>query len=254
MLSVKFWNTQAFHKKRSTTFTATYFNASCKSAISKITHLIALNENSKVLKTDLWNESVAPEREVLKYFSKQATVYGMDLGAIQCGKAHKRLVNLSAAQGDIRNIPFANKTFDAILDVSTIDHVTEPEAQQVIAEYSRLLCDGGVLLLIYAQNQPFASQYWNRQFEGMYLLNPKTINKSLNETFEVIEDRPLDLLHSVFGLPPFRFLEKLVGHCPSKMRGYFLAALLNFELSTHCTRIKGFAGLRLNIAVKRSLV
>jgi SAM-dependent methyltransferase len=179
-------------------------------------------------------------------------VYGCDVSKVQCRLAHINLKNLFASQGDIRSLPFASGVFNVILDVSTIDHVNQKDANAVLAEYSRLLCNDGLLILLYAQDMPFAKQYWNNQFEGVYLLDSFLIQKQLAKVnLTVISDRGIDFLHSFIGLPPKRFMDRfLVWHCPVWVQTIILSLIFQLEHSYFNVLAKRFAGLRVHVAVK----
>jgi hypothetical protein len=145
--------------------------------------------------------------------------------------------------------------FRVILDISTIDHVCQSDAALVLAEYSRLLCDGGLLFLLYAQTMPFARQYWNNQFEGVFLLDSTLIQKQISKVgLRVVDDRGMDFLHSLMGLPPKRFVDRfLVWHCPVWIQSLILRLLLQMEFSPLCFLAKRFTGLRVHVAVKECL-
>jgi len=150
-LSSSFWDNQASTKKKfdvvlvdKTRFVSDYFNNVCFSLFEKF---IDKTGSPLVLKTDLWNESVSIEREMLAYF-KEARQFGTDISNIVCKGAYARNKTLFVSQGDVRNLPFKDGSFDVILDISTIDHVSEADAVKVINEYSRLLSKNGVLFLL----------------------------------------------------------------------------------------------------------
>lgn len=253
-LSSKFWNNQADEKKHfdaslidKTRFVADYFNAVCYRLLSRYVGFAG----KVVLKTDLWNESVSPEREVLSYYSGSCQV-GSDISGTVCKGALKRNRLLLVCQGDIRDLPFKSGAFDIILDISTIDHVSESDAVRVIAEYARLLKSGGKLFLLYAQKYSFACHYWNNAFEGVYLLDSHLIGKCVASQLEVMADRGLDFMHGLFGLGPKRLFERfLVWHCPVFIQRLVVAFVFGLECSFFSRLFRGYCGLRVNIAVKR---
>lgn len=102
----------------------------------------------QVLKVDLWTEVVEHQRDMLRFLGMfDLDVYAVELSHVLCIKTR---LNHDAAtvQGDIRHLPFADKSLDAILDLSTIDHLPENEGPNIIMEYYRCLRKNGVLLLI----------------------------------------------------------------------------------------------------------
>jgi hypothetical protein len=78
MLDAKYWSQRAANKKNPYSFTANYYNYFLNNL------LVKHNLKGKILKVDLWNESVATERNVLQHFSDE--VYGCDIGHVQAEK------------------------------------------------------------------------------------------------------------------------------------------------------------------------
>lgn len=75
-----------------------------------------------------------------------AAVTGIDLSADAVAVASERLGDRgSAVQGDLRELPFEDDSFDLIVCFETIEHVAE--GPKVIGEFRRVLRPGGVLLI-----------------------------------------------------------------------------------------------------------
>lgn len=115
----------------------------------------------RFLKTDLWTEGVVRSREVLGHAldiaHKQRFIveaYGIDISKEVCDRAMKLDYGAIAdiRQRDIRDTGFPDNFFDLILDVSTIDHLRFSEAKKALAEYTRCLVSGGVLVLMFAHD------------------------------------------------------------------------------------------------------
>jgi len=81
--------------------------------------------------------------------------------------ARSRDINVS--QGDARTMPFDEKSFDAVMMISTIKHI--PQYQQVFAECHRVLKDHGILII--AEPTPIALWVGIRRghFDPAYLPN-----------------------------------------------------------------------------------
>jgi SAM-dependent methyltransferase len=97
----------------------------------------------RLLRTDLWLECLGMNDlvrgvEGLDYL-------GIDISAEICAGAKSIIPDI--AQASIVKIPFKSNTFDVIIDISTIDHISHPQIPSVIEEYARLLKPKGVLLL-----------------------------------------------------------------------------------------------------------
>lgn len=96
----------------------------------------------RILKTDLWDE--AKNTRILAWASQRgAAAYGIDIspptvlqarGAFPAGR-------LRCVASDVRAIPFADESFDAIYSMGTIEHFDETE--QAVAEIVRVLKVGG---------------------------------------------------------------------------------------------------------------
>ena len=96
----------------------------------------------KILKTDLWDE--AKNTRILAWTSRQgALAYGIDISEPTVIKARAAFDagGLRSAVGDVREIPFADATFDAIYSMGTIEHFDETE--RAIEEMARVLKPGG---------------------------------------------------------------------------------------------------------------
>jgi SAM-dependent methyltransferase len=255
-LSSGFWDNQASAKKKfdvelvdKTKFVSDYFNNICFGLFKKY---LKKSDAPLVLKTDLWNESVSPEREMLAYF-KEAGQFGSDISNVVCKAAYARNKKVFVSQGDVRNLPYKDGSFDVILDISTIDHVSETDAIKVIEEYSRILSKDGILFLLYAQKYPFARHYWNNAFTGVYLLDSKLISDNVTKQLVMIDDRGLDFVHGLFGVGPKRLFERfLVWHCPAFVREAVVAVIYRLECSRLSSLTRGYCGLRLNIAIKKA--
>jgi len=120
-----------------------------------------------VLKTDLFNEAESLPRKGGILGSLGAKYkYGIEIDKDVKIKAEKNLSGISCnlSVGDIKKLPYENKKFDTILDLSTIDHVDPEDLERVFNEYARVMKDGGTLFLV----------VWT---SGDNIL-PKTINHS----------------------------------------------------------------------------
>jgi SAM-dependent methyltransferase len=101
----------------------------------------------KVLKTDLWDE--AKNTRILSWAAERgAHAFGIDISrptVIQAAAAFDRTAAarpaLHAAVADVRDLPFADASFDAIYSMGTIEHFDETE--RAVAEIARVLKPGG---------------------------------------------------------------------------------------------------------------
>lgn len=98
----------------------------------------------KILKTDLWDE--AKNTRILAWASEQgAHAYGIDISPPTLMQARGAFGNVRQALrstiADVRDLPFADASFDAIYSMGTIEHFDETE--HAVAEIARVLKPGG---------------------------------------------------------------------------------------------------------------
>jgi SAM-dependent methyltransferase len=100
-----------------------------------------------ILKTDCWNEGV--RKGVFNIdLLKGKNICLVDISQSICTKALRKHPWLNVVNADIRHLPFAKEKFDAVLDISTCDHLPFYEFPKLIAEYRDVLKDNGLLLII----------------------------------------------------------------------------------------------------------
>ena len=102
---------------------------------------------ASVLKTDLFDE-VAGSGLVPWLSSTFATVTGIDLSPAIVDMARARYPSLHAECADVRDLPFADSTFDAVVSNSTLDHFASgDDIATAFGELHRVLRPGGSLLV-----------------------------------------------------------------------------------------------------------
>jgi SAM-dependent methyltransferase len=108
-------------------------------------HLPAL-AGTRLLKTDLWDE--AKNTRILHWAARQGVdVYGLDVSMPTVEQAKREFAGDRSpfVVADVRHVPFASGSFDAIYSMGTIEHFEETEA--AVVELARLLTPGGRLIL-----------------------------------------------------------------------------------------------------------
>ncbi len=110
-----------------------HFDAAIEDAVSQFA--ASLSPGARLL------DAGAGEGDYKHYFAAQRYC-GLDLGVGNAAWNYSRL----DAVGDLSALPFREATFDACLNVVTLEHVREPA--RVVAELARALVPGGRLLLI----------------------------------------------------------------------------------------------------------
>jgi SAM-dependent methyltransferase len=102
----------------------------------------------RLLKTDLWDE--AKNTRILAWASSQgARAYGVDISQPTVALARPAFgagaTPLAAAVGDVRALPFADGSFDAVYSMGTIEHFDE--TQHAVGEIARVLRPGGTAIV-----------------------------------------------------------------------------------------------------------
>ncbi|HEY49185.1 MAG TPA: methyltransferase domain-containing protein [Dehalococcoidia bacterium] len=181
---------------------------------SSLTPLIPASGEEKVLllKTDLWNEGIDDSagdiHDFLGDIRRFAEVVGIDVSPIICRSAGSRARDeeLKVACADVRRLPFRSGTFDAVLDVSTLDHIPPDNIALVIGEYKRVLREGGTLTLIFDSDTFWWVSYlrniFNRlrcqgvgEFQFWCKLSPYWVRRKLSEHgFTIRNEFPLGIL------------------------------------------------------------
>ena len=107
-------------------------------------HFPAL-DGLRILKTDLWDE--AKNTRILAWASRRgACAYGIDISPPTLRQARAAFdaalsSRLRSALADVRALPFADGSFDAIYSMGTIEHFDETE--RAVHEMARVLRPGG---------------------------------------------------------------------------------------------------------------
>lgn len=206
----------------------------------------------RILKTDLWDE--ARNTRILQWAAgRGATAFGIDLSGPIARDARRNFASgqLKAVVSDVRAIPFADASFDAVYSMGTVEHFDETE--QAVREIHRVLKPGGLAVIgVPNRHDPFlrpalaavmqAFNWYGYGYEKSY--SRRTWRGVLERTgFEVLDEsgilfvpgwlRMLDLwCHTsapaltpvtAFALAPFVWLHRYV---PATHRhGYLIATV-----------------------------
>lgn len=206
----------------------------------------------RVLKTDLWDE--ARNTRILVWAARQgARAFGVDISrpiVVQARLAFER-EPLHAAVADVRELPFADASFDAVYSMGTIEHFRDSE--RALAEMVRVLRPGGRAIIgVPNRHDPFLRPLLAAALQALglysYGYEKSFSRRALKEMLEraglqVVAEtailfipgwlRMLDLACHVWCRPlaavtgalvwPFAFLDR---HLPAVRRhGYLLATV-----------------------------
>ena len=127
----------------------------------------------RILKTDLWDE--AKNTRILAWASRRgARAYGVDISPPTVHQARAVFDErprsiLRSAIGDVRALPFADDSFDAIYSMGTIEHFDETE--RAVEEMARVLKPGGRAIVgVPNRHDPFLRPLFSTalQAAGLY--------------------------------------------------------------------------------------
>ena len=202
-----------------------------------------------LLKTDLWNEGIEYQRDILGYYqnNENFNLYGIDISPIVCSQARSKTKNVHIIQGDMRNLPFRDDSFDILLDLSTLDHIPENQVMDVLHEYKRALRKSGILVLIFWYKSFFV-KYIKRMHQSatQYYFSLKSVRNNVKEMFDICKEYCIGTLLCI------PYLESILSRLPIFIRNRILDMVLNLEYSTASKSIlKDFAGLYVLIARKK---
>jgi SAM-dependent methyltransferase len=147
--------------------------------------------------------------------------------------------NTNIIQGDIRKLPFKNHSFDIILDLSTIDHIPENQAYDVIKEYGHILKRGGILTLIFWYDS-FAIKHImrKRETESQYIYSLKLIKNEIDKEFDILEEYSIGLLLCI------PYIRVILNRMPQRICRSILNIVIGLEYSNDSKYLlKYFSGL-----------
>lgn len=101
----------------------------------------------RLLKTDIFDEAVG-EGVLPQLAVPVRSAVGIDVSGAALGSARSREPRLRAVRADVRRLPFADASFDAVLSNSTLDHFASPADIAIgLRELHRVLKPGGSLIV-----------------------------------------------------------------------------------------------------------
>lgn len=127
------------------------------------------------------------------------------LGNVICVEIQKILVDaanayfdkttypdLSFVHGDLRKLTYGDKYFDAVIDLSTLDHMIFDEGLGVIDEYARVLkANGDLVLVVWCKRKPKARTVDS----DVFYYDEEEITKKLEEQFIIEKHECIHIQH-----------------------------------------------------------
>jgi len=192
-----------------------------------------------VLKTDLFDEAVSDGLSPLLN-SLAERVFYTDSALEVYEMARGRYARLQTIGADVRDLPFANSIFDAIISNSTLDHFESPgDLSGSLQELFRVLRPGGqmILTLDNRSNPMILLRNWlpfsllkRLKIVPYYVgvtLGPHRLQSLLKETgFDVIEVDAIMHCPRVLAVRVARWVER---HASLRTQKSFLRLLMAFE-------------------------
>ena len=198
-----------------------------------------VHKTETLLKTDLFDEAVSNGLSSLLN-SRTKKVFYIDTSIEVHQRAKRRHPNLQTIGADVRQLPFADGTFDGIISNSTLDHFkSHDEILISLRELYRVLRPGGQLILtldnlanpivLLRNGLPFRLLYRMKiipYYVGV-TLGPYRLQHFLKEAgFKVLEVDAIMHCPRVFAVAIARLLER---HASPKTQEAFLRFLMAFE-------------------------
>ncbi|MBM3155804.1 MAG: class I SAM-dependent methyltransferase [Chloroflexi bacterium] len=151
----KYWDNLAKNSASATRFDDLMAEQYRRVHLNLLSGWTDVRESRRILKTDLFAEAMHPNRAFLCEIMKiNKNVVGIDISPEIASMARKRAARhcedfSDAYLGcDVKNLPFANNSFDLIISDSTLDHFhREDEIVTALLELSRVIKPGGTLIL-----------------------------------------------------------------------------------------------------------
>jgi SAM-dependent methyltransferase len=107
--------------------------------------------NATVLKTDLWEEGVTGDELLFALAPRARCAHGVDISSRTVSSAWRTAARAGIAvrltRADLRRLPFADASIDAVVSTSTLDHLPKCDRLAALRELRRVLSPDGVLVL-----------------------------------------------------------------------------------------------------------
>jgi len=150
-----------------------------------------------VVKVDLWDETVARFTDVRKtilVYLKPKRLYYIEFVKEFCDRFHElyHMKNEFVINDNILNWPFKRESLEAIIDVSTSDHLDARDFSVLMKKYYKSLKKDGYIFLLHLNREYFNMKNFLKGETDYptYTRNEKDIDKVIKDNgFEIISKR-----------------------------------------------------------------
>jgi SAM-dependent methyltransferase len=105
-------------------------------------------------------------------------VRAVDVAAAAVSRCRRQSAGAEVLQASVSALPYADGSFDLIVSMDVLQHLTEPDAAAALAESNRVLCPGGRLLV--RTNAAFGRGRVSQRTDWR-LYSPATLRRSVEE-------------------------------------------------------------------------
>jgi SAM-dependent methyltransferase len=120
--------------------------------LKKFNKVIERYKITKILKTDCNNEAFSHPKYggLVKNLTnhEKLDIQMVEYDSSVITRALGLFPDLEITQGDIRNLPYKDNSFDLVADFSTIDHVPDDDVYTALKGYLRVTKSGGYIIVI----------------------------------------------------------------------------------------------------------
>lgn len=156
----------------------------------------SIGRRELLLKVDLWNEVVDTDRNLFKTYKKIGfkKIIFVEFSKKLCILYSRKKVNNRdfIVNCDLTHLPLKDKLVDVIMDISTSDHLSFKEFNVAAKEYSRVLKDNGLLILLHNNSDYYLADLIKKSnllTIPFHSRTDKTIERVLTKHFNIREKR-----------------------------------------------------------------
>lgn len=157
--------------------------------LDKVKKLVEKYDNPYILKTDCNNEAEGRPLPGGIAFNVNARVQMIEYDRRTIDNCKRKYPGAKVDQGDIRDLPYEDSTFDIVLDLSTIDHIPQKDIERTISEYHRVTKDY-LLLIIWYGERDLVDRTNTKKFDpaNQYYFDQEETREILDKYFTTQEE------------------------------------------------------------------